>query len=251
MGIEGHESPRDVASEEKKHPWDVFPDGETSAEDGGKKREKTEKKLKLPKNKFALVGIFVFVVLIGVGIFFGIRFLVENKSGNGGNGDGQQAEIISSISGDATIENAATHDLAYTIALKNLSEAMYVGANVNGYTDYAIVKDNIDAFLDRITKEDERDLYLAITVVSTSAFEDNKIAELYFEKLEELDYNDLGETQKYAYILAYINYYRYAKEDEEKANEYVEMLDKEFSEDDEVYIESGTNNVINQPEEDK
>lgn len=252
MGNEGQESPRDVASEKQKHPWEVFPDGETSTENGGKKREKkTEKKegkkFNLPKNKPLIIGAVVLVILIGVGIFFGVKFLTENKNPEGNNGP--EAEVIQSVKDKISIEEAATPELAYGIADKKFHEAFFEGAKTSDGFDSVIMLDNAEAFINKQEKESDKLYYQIIALGEASLTSDPDIAKYFFDIVDKNNYDNLDKNQKYAYIISYRIYYLYIDENEEKVKEFEKKLDDEFPEE---YLESGTNNKIDAPKwEDK
>lgn len=250
MGNEG-QSPRDVASEKQKHPWEVFPDGEASTENGGKKREnKTDKKGKkfhLPKDKRFIALAIVVLILIGVGAYFGIKFLTEDKTKPY---DGPEATVITSVKESISLDDAATPDLAYGIAATALRNAALEGANANGTFDSNIIMDNIDAYIKNQKNSDDQLYYEMVAVSITSLLDQTDIAKYYLEKVDKTSYDKLNKNQKYAYIISHRLYYRFT-DDEEKYKEYNEMFDKEFPEDEEEYIEAGTNNVIEPSEEEK
>ncbi len=252
MGNEGQESPRDVASEKQKHPWEVFPEGVTSTENGGKKREKTDNKkekgkgFKLPKNKPLIIGAVVLVVLVGVGIFFGVKFLTEKKAPE--NNNGPESEVIASSKESTSIDEAATPELAYAIAATALRDAALEGVNVNGTLDTSILMDNIENFVKKQKKESDRTYYNIIAVSITSLLEETDVAEQYLKEVDKLDYDDLDVKQKYAFFIAHRLYYRFTDNDS-KYKEYDEWFDKEFPDD--VYVSAGTNNKVEPSEEEK
>ena len=252
MGNEGQESPRDVAGEKQKHPWEVFPNGETSTENGGKQREnrtnKKEKKgLHLPKNKPLLIGVAVLVVALIVGAVFGIKLLTEKKPYKY---DGPVATVLPSSVEDneITVENAATADLAYSIAATSLRNAALEGVNVGGALDSGILMDNIEAYIKKQNSESDKLYYKMVAVSITSLLEETDVAKHYLEEVDEVDFNDLNEKQKYAFFISHRLYYHFT-EDEDKVKYYDEWFDKEFPE--EEYIEAGTNNKVEPSEEEK
>ena len=243
MGNEGQKSPRDVASEKQKHPWEVFPDGETSTENGGKKREnKTnkEKKFRLLKDKRFIAAAVVLLVLIGVGAYFGIKFLIEPKAPAGVTYD---TEDISQRPAPSTPEEAEAPDLAYSVAANTLGKVLYEGAHTSDGYDINIVTDNIDNFVK--DKSDSDRLYYQMVAVSMLSLRDElDTAKYYLEIVDETPYEQLNINQKYAYIVSHRLYF-IALEDENNTKKYTEMLDKEFPVEDceecENNSEGGTN----------
>ena len=251
MGNEGQSS-RDVASEKQKHPWEIFPNGESSTENGGKKREKEnnikaeKKKLNLPKDKRFVIGAGVLIILIIVGVVVGINLLT--KKDNPTAYDGPEAETISTSKENISIEEAATPDLAYAIAATALRNAALDGVNVNGTLDSGIMMDNIDNFIKKQSKESDRIYYRMIAVSITSLLEETDVAESYLKEVDEVDYDDLNVKQKYAFFISHRLYYRFT-ENTEKFKYYDEWFDKEFPDDE--YVNAGSNEKTEPTEEEK
>ena len=248
MGIEGQESPRDVADEKQKHPWEVFPEGEASAiQEGEKKRkEKTNSnKLNLPKNKALFIGAGVLIVAIIVGAVYGINLLTKKKEVKN---DGPEAIVLESLKRTTTVEDASTADLAYAIAATAMKKAASEGAFNSSGIDSTIMMDNIENFLKQQKTESDRVYYQMVAISITSLLEEFDTAKYYLDIIDELDYNSFNTKQKYAFFISHRLYYRMT-EDTENFDKYDKWFRVEFPNDE--YVDARTNEKIDAPEEEK
>lgn len=234
MGNEGQGS-RDVAGEKQKHPWEILPEDEASANLSEKEREnlknKEEKRVKRKARvakvkswvgghrKLLIIGLAA-VVLVGGGIF--AYFKIKDLS---------SAEEVyvdidtpSGYADDYNIENAITSYIAYDYANTVVKKIALEGVS-NPEEDTSKIEDNMIAYINTLTSDYEKVYYRLYTSVLLSSYGNTEQAKHYIDKIEQ-EGHELDRIQKYVYYLAYREYY-YTIEDEEN----YELWTKKYIED--------------------
>jgi len=233
MGIEGQESPRDVAGEEQKHPWEIFPEDEAAAiEQSQKKRQQDKKrKMKLEKiklwvknNKLKVVLLAILTILVFSSAGVGIYFLVNNMAKNsGGNVSTREPEEDHFFYSDSTIETAEDESTAYLVCADGVEKAMTEGYNGNP----TILEDNLQNFLKVQKTEYLKDIYEMCGVSKLSLFSQMKYAQTHLDRVDSLDVNSFDSKQLYAYYMSHMIFYR-AYGDKKLEKTYSDLLDQKF-----------------------
>ena len=218
MGIEGHESPRDVASEDKKHPWELFPKDETSANLSEKEREqlkkknenKAKRKMQLSKTKkwinthhILLLAIVIAVAIVVSGSIFAVIKANENKKPVV---DRSEIEDTSAYPDDYNIKEAITPYVAFGYAVSVVKEIALEGVT-DPMTDTVKIEDNMDIYIDSLSSEYEKIYYRLYTAVLLSDYDNPGRAKYLLDKFE-LENHELDKNQRYVYYIAYEMYYR-------------------------------------------
>lgn len=225
MGNEGQDS-RDVAGENQKHPWEILPEDEASANLSEKEREnlknKEEKRVKRKARvakvkswvgghrKLLIIGLAA-VVLVGGGIF--AYFKIKGSS---------EEDIVSvdRDGGNDSFDYANAYDIKNA---KNVYDAMdYANVVVkkialegvsDPYDDTSKIEDNMIAYINTLTSDYEKVYYRLYTSVLLSSYGNTAQAKRYIEKVEA-EGHVFDRNQKYMYYMAYREYY-YILEDKE------------------------------------
>ena len=242
MGIEGHESPRDVASEDKKHPWEIFPKDETSANLSEKEREqlkkknenKAKRKMQLSKTKkwinthhILLLAIVIAVAIVVSGSIFAVIKVNENKKPVE---DLTKNDEFASYPSDFKVKDAVTPYAAFDYAASVVSEIALEGVS-NPKEDTVKIEDNMDVYIDSLDSEYEKTYYRLYTCVLLISYDNPGRAKYLLDKFE-LESHELDKNQKHVYYMAYKMYY-YAMGDTEnyKAWEEKQSADPEMKDD--------------------
>ena len=211
MGKEGQKAPRDVASKESKHPWEVFPEEENvriekfnKAQESKKKRKESLDKSKswVKTHKKLLLGVVILVLIIAIAL---VVFLIVNQKKRADEGLASGDSDLSLIDQDdenVTFENAETPDVAYPVAMRTFKAAALDNAFIDGRVDRSIVKDNVRNFLKEQKTEYYRTLYQIIAVVEFSLFEEESSARYYLDEAEKNDVSKFDEKTEYCYFIA-------------------------------------------------
>ncbi|MDO4967254.1 MAG: hypothetical protein Q4E70_00590 [Candidatus Saccharibacteria bacterium] len=238
MGYEGLDGSRDVANEEKKHPWEVFP--EDDSVEGGKNKEQREKQKARQKkrqarintlknwaknNKLLSIGIVLLVIALIVGGIFLVQFIIEK---NNQKEEPAPAIIVGGIPENTTIETAVTPDVALSYAQKKLAEAANVNIVIEGTSEinHNKVQDNIDTFIKNLDSDYEKIYYRLISIMIYCGFEDVDRAEYFLSEFDK-ENHELDKKTRYVYLLAKINYYS-AIDNPEEVKKYRDILDTEY-----------------------
>lgn len=244
MGIEGQESPRDVASENEKHPWEFFPEGETSAGNGEKKREK-KKNSKFGKffgwvktHLILSAGIIALIVALTVGGIFLVNHL---KKTGVSTGDGGVNGTLIEAPEDMTLENLPSPEFAYVYMVKYFDPILEEGIMTSGQVDETKIEDNLAIYLKKVESESDKIFFRLYGYYKIASIGYGDRAEALLQVFDE-ENHELNRNQRYLYLLAYETTY-FKTEDEEKHNEYMNLLDTEFPED-ESYYDVDTGQVI-------
>ena len=268
MGYEGLDNSQDVANEEKKHPWEVFPeDNSATGENGGKKKnEKTpeqreKEKLKrerrkakietakawVKENKIFASGAALLILIFIIGTSILVKVIIERHQ-QSKNLQNDSAITIGGIPDDTTLENAITPDVAFSYALGELSDAANINIITEGskYISYNKLQDNIDNYIKNLETDYEKTYYRLMSVIVYCLFTDYDRAEYFLTEFEK-ENHELDNKTRYVYLMAKINYYR-AIDDKGKVSEYTEILDREYPED-EGYLDDDTNELITDKDE--
>lgn len=288
---EGHDNSRDVANEKKtsiepadnagsaeaketkKHPWEIFPEddstekGKGSGASRGKKetpeqrekkkarRERSRARLNsikewILKNKILAVGI-VLVVIAGIvgGVMIIINNAPESEEEKVAEVENELQEIEQlKIPDEFTVEEVATPDYAYTIIRVKLSEAIEdIEYNSDGTWDMAKVEDTIDAYIrDNVKNEADKPAFELTKIV----FLANNMTEHAGELLEDLDNRNLplGRNTRYIYIMAKLVYY-VAEGNEDEVTSWRNTLNSEYLNDESFYLDEETYEAVSSEEE--
>ena len=245
MGYEGLDGSRDVANEEKKHPWEVFPeDDSASSKDGEKKKHKKtpeqrekekarrdKRKARLDtfkawvsKNKILAVGIALAIIALIVGVVFLIRALTSPK-------EEPAPELIEveslRIPENFVVEETVTPDYAYTIIRMKLLEATKDTHLESGKRDIAKFEDVIDEYIrNNVKNETDKLAYELVKIILINNAGDSARADYLFETFDGQNYT-LGQNTRYIYITAKIVYYATAGNIQEEAK-WRDLLQKEY-----------------------
>ena len=259
MGNEGQKSPRDVASEEQKHPWEIIPKSEASAiEKGEKKREKLEKrkagrekrkakidsfKSWVKKNPILFFGGILFVVTVVVGICILIGITTAKKEPDDANKDLSPIEITDIKNDVESIISAKTPDLAFSYAYKtmkaNAADGIFVADTVG--IDRNKLEDNLDQFLKGVDSDYDRVAYELMKIMILDDFDETGRAEYLLGLFDEKKY-DLDKNLRYIYILT-VRYHAYKAEKTDDYKKWTETLFSEYNPD-EMYIDDDSGEVI-------
>ena len=265
MGNEGQKSPRDVASEDKKHPWEILSESETSAaEKSEKKRTKLEKKKAnrekrkaklnsfkawVKKNPILFFGsiVLVITVIVTIVILIGI-FTAKNKPDDA-NKDLSPIEVTDITADVDSILSAKTPDLAFSYAYKNMKKNAADGIFVEGTVgiDRNKLEDNLDEFMKSVESDYDKIAYSLIKIMILDDFDENDRAEYFLTLFDEKNY-DLDKNLRYIYILV-VRYHYLKTEDTDKYKEWTDTLFKEYNPD-EMYIDSDSGEIVENPNSD-
>ena len=243
MGTEGQNSPRDVASDNNKHPWEVPPTGNPSPKKGEENHiEQKEKRKKWVKSHRVLLLIIalIVVVLVGVGIFIFFK-LNEEKAPEDEDNLEDVALIMYGFPEDFSIDDAITSAHAFSYALGPVRDIALEGVN-QLYPNVALIEDNMDAYIKSLKDDNEKTYFRLFTIFLVASYGDAERAEYLLENFDA-ENRQLNKHQRYAYLRAYAAYYMTAG-NSEKSAEYYETLRKEFAEDDAVLVNEKTGEVI-------
>ena len=267
MGIEGQNSPRDVASEETKHPWEVFPEDANAAKTGAKKRKeltpeqqakREKRKAKVEKiktwakaNKVLAAGICVASVAVVVGVAIGATFLIKTLTTKPEEEEQILAETAAynGVLDDMTIVNAPTPEYAFAAVNKKVRPVLVEGIYGNGFINFTKFEDNYNVFEKTVSSESDKICYRLYMIYAMAAFYDENgtaRAEVLMKKFDERKY-DLNNTQRYFYLMAQIKI-KTGKGETEELNNLLAQLDKEYPED-EGYYDVDTGQLITDPAE--
>ena len=251
MGIEVQESPRDVASENEKHPWEVFPEGETSAGNGEKKRENKNKLGKffgwLKTHLILSVGILCAVAVLIVGGVFLIKHI--RNSGGASTGDGGVNGALVEIPSGMTLDELPSPEFAYVYMVKYFDPILEEGIMTSGQVDETKIEDNLAIYLKKVESESDKIFFRLYGYYKIASIGYGDRAEALLQVFDE-ENHELNRNQRYLYLLAYETTY-FKTEDEEKHNEYMNLLDTEFPEDESYYDVDTGQVVVKEKEEDK
>jgi hypothetical protein len=256
MGIEGHESPRDVASDKQKHPWEIFPTDESSANLSEKEREQLKKKkdnkakhkMQLSKTKkwvnthrILLLSIVIAVVILAAGgivAYYKIQEKNIEKDKPVAEDDGTPL-ILYGFPEDFNIEKAFTAQQAYQYAAYIADEVAVEGIE-DPYSDTTKVEDNMSLFVENLKSDYEKLYFRIYTTILISRYENPTRAKYLLEKIEQ-ENHQLDKNQRYVYCMAYEEYY-YVLGDTENFDNWRTRVaeDAEFVEDTFVYVDEQT-----------
>jgi len=247
MGNEGQGS-RDVAGEKQKHPWEILPEDEASANLSEKEREnlknKEEKRVKRKARvakvkswvgghrKLLIIGLAA-VVLVGGGIFIYSKTKVEPSTELVWE---DREENIPAYDEKFDIKNAITSYIAADYASTVVKKIALEGVN-NPTEETSKIEDNMIAYINTLTSDYEKVYYRLYTSVLLSSYGNTAQAKRYIEKIES-EGHVLDKNQKYMYYLAYREYY-YILEDEENYNLWVQKWNEDPIFDEEKNIDLG------------
>jgi len=238
MGYEGLDGSQDVASEEKKHPWEVFPEDDSA---GGEKNKEQKEKQKVRQkkhqarintlknwvrnNKLLFIGIVLFMIALIVGGIFLVQFIIEKNTHKE---ESTPAIIVGGIPENTTIETAVTPDVALSYAQKKLAEAANVNIVIEGTSEinHNKVQDNIDTFIKNLDSDYEKIYYRLISIMIYCGFDDVDRAEYFLSEFDK-ENHELDKKTRYVYLLAKINYYS-AIDNPEEVKKYRDTLDSEY-----------------------
>lgn len=251
MGIEGQDSPRDVAREEQKHPWELFPGDETSAEKGRKKREENKKLKWVKTHKLLTTGIILAVVAVIVGGVVGF-ILLNKKSDEAQPVDESnrigisEEEYLQLLSLDKS-SPANAFEYATGTLKPILTEGIY---NSEIGIDYTKLEDNFAVFLKKIESEDEKICYRLATIYTMYRLGGMAAerASILVEQFDE-EGHELNRTQRYFYLMVQAEKATAAGNIEESKSIF-KQIDEEYPYD-EGYVETDTGEEITDPEEKK
>lgn len=251
MGNEGQDSPRDVAREEQKHPWELFPGDETSAEKGRKKRKENKKFNWVKTHKLLTAGIACAIVAVIAGGIVGIILL--NKKGDEAKPIDESNKIgitydeyLKLLSLDKS-SPANAFDYATGTLKPILTEGIY---NSSIGVDYTKLEDNFAVFLKKIENEDEKICYRLATIYTMYRLGDMAAerAGILVEQFDE-EGHELNRTQKYFYMMVQVEKATASGNIDEAMN-ILNQIDEEYPYD-EGYVETDTGEEITDPEEKK
>lgn len=258
MGIEGQKSSRDVASEDKRHPWEVFPGDETSANNEGRKeREEDKNKTKkgfadwVKANKVLFVGIVFVAVAVIIGAIVGYNALRKNGFFGGSvseddNSIGIKVEYMEKM----TLASAPTPEIAFDYATQKLKPILIEGIyNSERVTDYVKLEDNFEVFIKKVDSEEDKITYrltmLYILFRLGDAATDR--AQTLFGYFNE-ENHELNFTQKYFYLMVQVED-AVANGDADSRNRLLNQIDEEYGEVNDKYVDGTTGEVITDEEE--
>lgn len=226
MGNEGQGS-RDVAGENQKHPWEVLPEDEASANLSEKEREnlknKEEKRVKRKARvakvkswvgghrKLLIIGL-VAIILVGGGIF--AYFKIKGSSVTEYVWEDREDDVKGYDNG-CDIKNAIVSYIAADCADSVVKEIALEGVG-DPYSDTSKIEDNMITYINTLTSDYEKVYYRLYTSVLLSSYGNTEQAKRYIDKVEK-EGHELDKNQKYMYYLAYREYY-YVLEDNENYN---------------------------------
>lgn len=267
MGIEGHESPRDVASEDKKHPWEIFPKDETSANLSEKEREqlkkknenKAKRKMHLSKTKkwvnthhILLLSIAIAAIILISGGVFAIFKLNEKKISDEKPAVEDDAPLILyGFPDDFNVKDAITAFQAFDYANTVVGKIAIEGVS-DPRGDTAKIEDNMDLFIEGLSTDYEKLYFRIYTAFLLSTYENPTRGQYLLETIEYENknlINELDKNQRYMYYKAYEAYY-YALGDNENHDLWQKKIqnDPEFIADDYVLLNEETGEVITDEE---
>lgn len=267
MDYEGLDASRDVANEEKKHPWEVFPeDDSANSKDGGdKKREKTpeqreKEKVRREKRKARIntlktwvkthqlltIGIALAVVAVIVGVVFGINALIKAiNQANTPEEYNANGVVVAPANESMSIESAPTPEYTFEVVSEILDPILVDGIFGGDEPDIAKLEDNYNAFIKTVNSDYEKVLYELYFIKKLSLLGGTGRAEYLLQMFEER-HLELDKKQRYAYLEAYIGYY-YMIGDTINRQKYLDIQDEEFPID-EGYYDIDTGELITDPE---
>lgn len=258
MGIEGQESPRDVASEDKRHPWEVLPNDETSTKnDGRKERNENKEDNKfiswVKTHKLLSAGIVLAVVAVIVGGIVGFNIL--RKNGVFGGNTQTTEEDVKGIGIDydeylnlLSLEKSSPEN-AFDYALGTLKPILVEGIyNSETGVDYTKLEDNFEVFIKKVEKPEEKICYRLAMIYTMYRLGDRapQRADGLLELFDE-EKNELNRTQKYFYLMVQVEHAT-AAGDIEKAKTILAQIDEEYPVD-EGYVDIDTGEEITDPDE--
>lgn len=259
MDIEGHDSPRDVASESKKHPWEIFPSDEKPAEKDGQKRQKDNKKkpckfiLWVKSHKLLTVGLILVILVIIIGVVIGVIMLNKNNSSSGNTDNKENSSNGIGIPYEQYIEllslEKSSPENAFDYAVEKLKPILTEGIyNSEVGVDYTKLEDNFEVFIKKVEKEDEKICYRLAMIYTMyrlggrSAERAGNILELFDEEKHELTH-----TQRYFYLMVQVEKAT-ASENIEEAKRILAQIDEEYPVD-EGYVDIDSGEEITDKEE--
>lgn len=264
MGIEGHESPRDVASEKQKHPWEIFPTDDTSANLSEKEREQVKKKneskakhkMQLSKTKkwvnshriLLLSIVIAIILLIASGVFAYFKIQERNIEKNKPVSEEDCTPLIlCGFPEDFNIEKAYTAQQAYQYAAYVADEVAIEGVD-DPYSDTTKIEDNMSLFIENLKSDYEKLYFRIYTTILIARYENPTRAMYLLEKIEQ-EKHEFDKNQRYVYYMAYEEYY-YVLGDTENFEKWRTLVaeDAEFVEDTFVYIDEDTGEAVRDEE---
>jgi hypothetical protein len=249
MGIEGHESPRDVASEEKKHPWEIFPEDDSSEKNGnnkGEKKQKKNNKLILWLKTHVIVSVVAVVAVIAIvctSVVVVTKVNEDNKKKEeypAGIPRPNTSDIV--YPEDFTVDKAVNVQQSFSYAMKTIDEVSMQGVDIKNI-DFVKLEDNIDVYIDSL-KTDYEKIYFELAKIFKIAGRGNTArAEVLLEEFNKKNYK-LDKRLRFMYYRAAEAYY-YMAGDKENDAKYLKLLreDPEFFEDAYNYLDEETGEV--------
>lgn len=264
MGIEGHESPRDVASEEQKHPWEIFPKDESSANLSEKERENLKKKkenknkrdMQLSKTKkwvnshhILILSVIIAIVILVAGGIFAVYKMKENdikKEGQTNEDDGT-ALIVYGFPEDFKIKDAYTAHNAFQYATEIVQKVALEGIE-DPYSDTTKIEDNMSLFIENLNTDYEK-LYFRIYTCFLLAKYENPSRAMYLLQNIDAENHTFDKNQRYMYYKAQMEYY-YILDDNENSEIWRKKIqdDAEFTEDTYVYVDEDSGEMVRDEE---
>lgn len=258
MGIEGQESPRDVASENKRHPWEVFPGDETSAEDKGRKERKENKEdnkfIKWVKtHKLLFVGIVLATIAIIIGGILGFNALKKNGVFGGQTSSEEDNSQGIGISYEEYLKllslDTPYAENAFDYAIGILKPILFEGVSTSSETgiDYTKMEDNFEIFLKKVEKPDDKICY-RLAMIYTMYRSGERAADRAKNLLELFDEenHELNKTQRFFYLMVQTEKAAAAGDSDEVAR-LITQIDEEYPPD-EGYVDIDTGETITDPE---
>ena len=231
MGIEGHESPRDVASEKQKNPWEIFPTDDTSANLSEKEREqvkkkkesKAKRKMQLSKTKkrvnshrILLLSIVASIIILACGGIFVYTKINGDKKAET---ESQDFEDLG-YPEDFTIKDSVDALVAYDYVTQS-KEAALEGVD-NPFEDTTKIEDNMDLYIEKLDSDYDKLCYRLYTAILLSSYDNPARAQYILDKIDS-ENHDMDANQRYIYYKAYMGVY-YALGDTENYNIWEQKL---------------------------
>ena len=249
MGNEGQDRPQSPASEETKHPWEVFSGEEKATMGKQKKRQEAIKKRadrrEKIKNWVKTHKILDVCIILGVVAMIAAAVILicfRDSIFGGKNGDNlPESPVISGEIEGITLENAPTLEYAYTMTMKEFEDATLSDIYIVGDPDPDLNKfiDNANNLI-RSASDDRKNFYRLHFITILARYRKIDDASFLLQEFESKNYQ-LSPAEDYTYLSTKIDFYNISG-DTAKRDEYTDLFFKKYPE---QYVDFDTGEAIN------